>query len=68
MFQAICQCPLSPLHRWGNLVFESKDINEGWDGTQNGKKCETGVYVYRAEVTFKNGETIVKRGDVTLVR
>ncbi len=55
-------------NRWGNLVFESKDISEGWDGKQGGKPCETGVYVYRAEVTFKNGETVVKRGDVTVVR
>jgi gliding motility-associated-like protein len=55
-------------NRWGNLVFESNDINQGWEGTQNGKPCETGVYVYRAEVTFKNGETLSKRGDVTLVR
>ncbi len=55
-------------NRWGNLVYESNDINHGWDGTQNGKKSETGVYVYRAEVTFKDGETLVKRGNVTLVR
>jgi gliding motility-associated-like protein len=55
-------------NRWGEKVFESHDINKGWDGTQNGKKCEAGVYVYRAEITFKDGKTIMKRGDVTLVR
>lgn len=55
-------------NRWGNQVYESNDINEGWDGTQNSKPCETGVYVYRAEVVFKNGQTVEKRGNVTLVR
>jgi gliding motility-associated-like protein len=55
-------------NRWGNLVFESNDINQGWDGTQYGKPCDVGVYVYRAEITFKNGETITRRGDVTLVK
>lgn len=55
-------------NRWGNKVFETEDITQGWDGTQNNKPCETGVYIYRAEVTFKNGESIVKRGDVRLVR
>jgi hypothetical protein len=44
------------------------DINQGWDGTQNDKPCDVGVYIYRAEITYKNGETITKRGDVTLVR
>jgi len=55
-------------NRWGNLVFESDELNKGWDGMQNGKKCEEGVYVYRMEITFKNGESVMKRGDVTLIR
>ncbi len=55
-------------NRWGNLVFESNDINDGWDGTFKGEKCEEGVYVYWAEITFKNGVKEMKKGDVSLVR
>ncbi|MEI6124686.1 MAG: gliding motility-associated C-terminal domain-containing protein [Bacteroidota bacterium] len=59
---------LQVYNRWGNMVFESKDVYEGWDGTFKGKDCEAGVYYYWAEVTFKNGEKVVKKGDVSLVK
>jgi gliding motility-associated-like protein len=33
--------------RWGQIVFETKDINEGWDGKINGKLATAGIYVYK---------------------
>ncbi len=33
-------------NRWGELVFESDDIMEGWDGTIHGEACPQGVYHY----------------------
>ena len=38
--------------RWGELLFISEDINEGWDGRKEGKSriCPTGVYMYNIEV------------------
>jgi len=32
--------------RWGNIVFESNDINTGWDGTFKGQTCPVGVYTW----------------------
>jgi gliding motility-associated-like protein len=64
----ISQLNLKVYNRWGELVFESKDINAGWDGKYKGKECAEGVYFYVAEVTFANGETAVKKGNVTLIR
>ena len=29
--------------RWGNLVFEADDIEDGWDGTFNGEPMNSGV-------------------------
>lgn len=55
-------------NRWGNLLFESNDINVGWDGYYKGKLCEQGVYVYRATGRYTNGKTYDVRGDVTLLR
>jgi len=55
-------------NRWGNMVFETKDINGAWDGTFKGKECEVDVYFYVAEVTFKNGVQEVKKGSVSLIR
>jgi len=55
-------------NRWGNLVFESNELNNGWDGTQNGQQCEEGVYAYRAEIRFNDGKEMDRNGTITLVR
>src|SRR5690606_36075720 len=43
--------------RWGELMFESPDINIGWDGTYNGVPVNSGVYVYYLEAVCLNGES-----------
>jgi len=37
--------------RWGVEVFESFDVEKGWDGTFKGKKCPEDIYVYKIEYT-----------------
>lgn len=54
-------------NRWGQLIFESDDINEGWDGTANGKDCNAGVYVWTIYLEGTDGKS-TNRGTVTLVR
>lgn len=34
-------------NRWGEIIFHSFDINEGWDGTHNGKMCPDGTYIWK---------------------
>lgn len=58
--------------RWGNLVFEKKDIHtndtrEGWDGRFRGKDLLPGVYVFFAEVEVVPGRTVMLKGDVTVL-
>ncbi len=55
-------------NRWGEVIFESKDINKGWDGYIRENLAEQSVYIYRVDVKFQDGseETII--GDVTLLR
>jgi gliding motility-associated-like protein len=55
-------------NRWGNKVFETSDINEGWDGTYKGKPLNSAVFVYVVNATFTNGETIFKKGDVSILK
>ena len=55
-------------NRWGEKVFESNDKSKGWDGNYKGKPCPAEVYVYYVNVTFVNGITQQKKGNVTLVR
>jgi hypothetical protein len=59
--------------RWGNAVFERFNFNPndpavGWDGTVKGSKGHVGVYTYFAEIEFIDGEVILYKGDVTLLR
>lgn len=54
--------------RWGELIFESFDVNIGWDGYYKGKLCEQGVYIWKADVKLSNGKTFNKTGDVTLLK
>ncbi|MEO1436213.1 MAG: gliding motility-associated C-terminal domain-containing protein, partial [Bacteroidota bacterium] len=55
--------------RWGTLVFETSNINDGWDGTYKGQPLNTGVYVYYVEAPCsQNGSPLFKKGNVTLIR
>ena len=54
--------------RWGEKVFESTSMEEGWDGTFRGKPMNPAVFVYYVEATFKDGSTSTLKGDVTLIR
>ncbi len=56
-------------NRWGELIFESTDINKGWDGTFKNKTVPLGVYVYMLTGIIKDTEEQIKRnGTVTVVR
>ncbi|MEM8909528.1 MAG: gliding motility-associated C-terminal domain-containing protein, partial [Bacteroidota bacterium] len=56
-------------NRWGTLLFESTDIEDGWDGTFKGSPQPSGVYVYMIELFCEIDESIlVKSGDITLLR
>jgi PKD repeat protein len=52
----------------GIVIFESNDVNRGWDGYYKDRLCEPGVYVWKVRGTYKNGEPFVKMGDVTLLK
>ena len=59
--------------RWGERVwqaegFQPDDPVYGWDGTFRGKKLNPSVFVYFAEVEFVDGEVILYKGDVTLLK
>jgi gliding motility-associated-like protein len=54
--------------RWGQQLYETTDINYGWDGTINGQDAPADQYSY--VITYKSLEDkeYTKRGTVTLVR
>ncbi|MFM7758219.1 MAG: gliding motility-associated C-terminal domain-containing protein, partial [Crocinitomicaceae bacterium] len=54
--------------RWGELVFESTDVANGWDGTFRGKKLEPDVYDIYLDVTCVGGLKSITKGNVTLMK
>lgn len=55
-------------NKWGELVFESRSQNQGWDGYYKNNLAPSGVYVYKLELRFSDGQDVIKVGDVTLIR
>ncbi|MDR3046223.1 MAG: gliding motility-associated C-terminal domain-containing protein [Bacteroidales bacterium] len=54
--------------RYGQLVFQSFDPYQGWDGNYDDQPAPMGVYTYRLVYTLPNGDLFKQRGSVTLVR
>jgi gliding motility-associated-like protein len=55
-------------NRYGQRVFLSHNRDEGWDGTQNGKRADLGTYYYYIRYVCTDGNTYFKKGDVILTR
>lgn len=55
-------------NRWGQELFSTTDVSQGWDGTFNGKEQEMGSYVYVIRARNLDGSQIDKQGSVLLVR
>lgn len=55
-------------NRWGELLFETKDASQGWDGYYKGQLCPQDVYVYKIVAKFDDGNMITRVGDINLMR
>ena len=55
-------------NRWGQLVFATSDLGQGWDGTFKGALQPMDVYTYTLDVEFTDGKKTRKTGDITLLR
>lgn len=67
-------CPISQYHisiynRWGQRVFESRDVKQQWTGTIEGRYLERGVYVYVIEYTPETTHiNKILKGTISLLR
>ncbi len=63
---------LQVFDRWGGLVFETNNPDQGWDGTYNGQPAERGIYSYKVEFEIpeyiSSSQDNPLRGMVVLLR
>ena len=57
---------LNIYNRWGQLVFQTTNPLNGWDGKVNGI-LQTGVFVWIAEGINYNGNLITRKGSTVLI-
>nr|NQU91174.1 gliding motility-associated C-terminal domain-containing protein [Bacteroidota bacterium] len=55
-------------NKWGQLIFESDNLDEGWDGNYKGQYVTSGAYVYLISCKTFEGQKIEKKGTVTVIR
>ncbi len=59
--------------RWGNMVFTTQNIpagdaNLGWDGSFDGREINPGVFIWVAEIEYKDKSSEIAKGDVTVIK
>lgn len=59
---------LQIFNRWGEKIFETDDLYKGWDGTENGIKCKSEVYVYKVTYVDLKDNPNTFKGTVSLIR
>jgi gliding motility-associated-like protein len=55
-------------NRWGQLVYATSIIGDGWNGELNGRPLETGTYVWMVQGISYTGKTVFRKGTMVLVR
>ncbi len=64
---AVTDLRISVFSRWGELLFETTDPDQCWDGKFKGARQQTGVYIYVISANTNCGP-VLRKGTVTLIR
>ena len=65
---AIKEYEIQIYNRWGELLFQTTDRNEGWDGTYKGSMAPVGVYFYLVTFSDYQDKSFQKTGTIHLLR
>ncbi|HRX29539.1 MAG TPA: gliding motility-associated C-terminal domain-containing protein, partial [Saprospiraceae bacterium] len=55
-------------NRWGQEVFKTSSLGQGWDGKFNNQDLSPDAYAYYILVKCTDGEEYTKRGNISLLR
>ncbi len=59
---------LKIFNQWGQLIYSTTNLKDGWDGTFKGRVQPSGVYIYTAKITLLDGTQSTRKGPISLVR
>jgi len=54
--------------RWGEKVFETTNLTQGWDGSFHGKRMDSAVFVFYLNASLSTGQKITRKGNITLLK
>jgi gliding motility-associated-like protein len=55
-------------NRWGEMIFKTNNLKEGWDGNYNETECQQDTYIYLIELKDYKGKPYKYRGTISLLR
>ena len=62
---------LKIFNRWGQMIYSSQNVEQGWNGDVNGRKSPSEVYIYTLNYSYYDHEDLIvqeSKGDLTLIR
>lgn len=65
---AISKYEMNVFSRYGEQLFFTNNMDEGWNGRSGLREMPQGVYTYLVKIDIMNGETIIRQGSVLLIR
>jgi gliding motility-associated-like protein len=65
---AIKKFQVQVFDRWGELIYQSTDLTQGWDGTYLGRKAQDGTYTWKLTFSQDDYKVYEKLGHVNLLR
>ncbi|MDL5046491.1 gliding motility-associated C-terminal domain-containing protein [Oscillatoria amoena NRMC-F 0135] len=68
VYENVLRTEFTVLDRWGEVMFKTTSLEEGWDGRYKGAAVPDGVFVYLVQVTGKDNKNYVFNGTVTVLR
>lgn len=66
--QYVVDFEMDIFNRWGELLFTTDNLEQGWDGTFRGNEMPEGTYTFIAHIKDRAGRTFKRSGSVLLLR
>jgi gliding motility-associated-like protein len=65
---AIVKVKMRVYNQWGQFLYQSLNLQNGWDGSYQGQMQPNGVYVYYVDLELTDGTKTMRKGTITLIR